>query len=316
MISTHLPLSCRLLATLFLLAALCACSDDSSDSAERAAARDNLDAMSDVHATDTTDPTPATEAAPVRPVVSEELPYGEVGNELVYGHFVFPEDMIEPLPAIIMIHEWWGLNDNVRAMADRLAGEGYIVLAVDLFGGEVATTPPEAREKMQKVIENPKQAIDNLRQALAFVDDVAEAPKIATLGWCFGGGWSLNAALEFSGRLDATVIYYGQVTGDTERLAALQSPVLGIFAAEDRGISVDSVRAFEAAMDELGKDGSVHVYPGVGHAFANPTGRNYNAEAAEDAWGKTLEFLRQELVETSAGSSNSDDSSADSSAGS
>ena len=183
---------------------------------------------------------------------------------------------------------------------------------MDLFSGEVATTPPEAREKMQAVIENPQQAIDNLRQALTFVDDVAEAPKVATLGWCFGGGWSLNAALEFSGQLDATVIYYGQVTGDAERLAALQSPVLGIFAAEDRGISVDSVRAFESAMDELGKDGSIYVYPGVGHAFANPTGSNYDAEAAEDAWAKTLDFLRQELVATSAGS---DDSSADASTG-
>lgn len=315
MISTHLTSLNRLPAALVLVAALGACSGENPDAAEQAAQRENLDAMSEVHATDTTDPTPATEKAPARAVASEVLPYAEVGNELIYGHFAFPEDMIEPLPAIIVIHEWWGLNDNVRTMADRLAGEGYIVLAVDLFGGEVATTPVEAREKMQEVIENPQQAIDNLRQALTFVDDVAEAPKVATLGWCFGGGWSLNAAMEFSGQLDATVIYYGQVTGDTERLAALQSPVLGIFAAEDRGISLDSVRAFEAAMDELGKDGSIHVYPGVGHAFANPTGRNYNAEAAEDAWTKTLEFLRQELVATSSDRSGADDSSDDSSAG-
>ncbi|MDJ0758731.1 MAG: dienelactone hydrolase family protein [Woeseiaceae bacterium] len=299
----------RASAALALIWALSACSGDNTDSAEQAAARDNLDAMSEVHATDTTEATPAVEEAPAREVVAEVLPYAEVGNDLIYGHFAFPEDMIEPLPAIIVIHEWWGLNDNVRAMADRLAGEGYIVLAVDLFGGEVATTPVEAREKMQKVIENPRQAVDNLRQALTFVDDVAEAPKVATLGWCFGGGWSLNAALEFSGQLDATVIYYGQVTSDTERLSALESPVLGIFAAEDRGISVDSVRGFEAAMDQLGKDGSIYVYPGVGHAFANPTGRNYNAEAADDAWGKTLEFLRQELVVSSGEADASDDPS-------
>ena len=289
----------RASAALVLIWALNACSGENSDSAEEAAARENLDAMSEVHATDTTDPTPATEETPARSVVSEVLPYAEVGNDLIYGHFAFPEDMIEPLPAIIVIHEWWGLNDNVRAMADRLAGEGYIVLAVDLFGGEVATTPVEARQKMQGVIENPRLAVDNLQQALNFVDDVAEAPKVATLGWCFGGGWSLNAALEFSGQLDATVIYYGQVTSDSERLSKLESPVLGIFAANDRGISVDSVRGFEAAMDELGKDGSIYVYPDVGHAFANPTGRNYNAEAADDAWAKTLAFLRQELVGSS-----------------
>ena len=223
MISQHLTVLSRLSAALILVAALGACSGESPDAGEQDAARDNLDAMSGVHANDTTEPTPATEAPPARPVVSEVLPYAEVGNELIYGHFTFPEDMIEPLPAIIVIHEWWGLNDNVRAMADRLAGEGYIVLAVDLFGGEVATTPAEARQKMQRVIESPKQAVDNLRQALNFVDEVAEAPSVATLGWCFGGGWSLNAALEFSGELDATVIYYGQVTSDAERLAALEN---------------------------------------------------------------------------------------------
>lgn len=294
------------------VAMLAACSQEAADNSDTSAAQENLNSMAEVHANDTSDPSPASEGAPARTVISEELPYGEVNNELVYGHFALPEDMVEPLPAVIVIHEWWGLNDNIRAMADRLAGEGYIVLAVDLFGGEVAESPADARLLMQRAIENPDAAISNLEQALAFVEEVAEAPGIATLGWCFGGGWSLNAALRFPSTLDAAVIYYGQVTDDPEKLEALSSPVLGFFGAEDRGIRVDSVRAFETALDTLDKDATIYVYPGVGHAFANPTGRNYDATAAEDAWAKTLDFLNQELVssasEEEAGSSEAPES--------
>ncbi|MDA1064670.1 MAG: dienelactone hydrolase family protein, partial [Proteobacteria bacterium] len=137
------------------------------------------------------EPGAGAQVAPQRAVISERLPYAEVGDELVYGYFVFPSNMIEPLPAIIMIHEWWGLNDNIRAMADRLAAEGYIVLAVDLFGGDVATTVPEARRLMLNAIESPELANENIRAAYAFVDGVAGAPRIASLGWDFGGDWSL-----------------------------------------------------------------------------------------------------------------------------
>ncbi len=273
--------------------AIAACEKESPPDAEadKAAGRANVDAMSREHAADTAEPSPATEAAPARPVVSERLPYAEVDNELVYGHFAFPEDMVEPLPAVIMIHEWWGLNDNIRAMADQLAGEGYIVLAVDLFGGSTATGPEQARLQMLKVVENPGQAEDNLRQAYEFVSQTAGAPRVGSLGWCFGGGWSLNAAMLFPEELDATVIYYGQVTDDVDKLLPISTPILGLFGDEDRGIPVDSVRQFEAALRRLGKNHEIHIYPGAKHAFANPSGRAYDAEAAEDAWQKTLAFL-------------------------
>ena len=129
------------LACLALLVSACESGDSGSSNADVEAGRANVDAMSREHANDTPEPSAATAVAPRRAVVSERLPYAEVNDELVYGHFVFPADMVEPLPAIIMIHEWWGLNDNIRSMADRLAGEGYIVLAVDLFGGETARRP-------------------------------------------------------------------------------------------------------------------------------------------------------------------------------
>ena len=273
--------------------ALAACEKETppADDADKAAGRANVDAMTREHAADTTEPSPATEVAPARPIVSERLAYAEVNNELVYGHFVFPEDMVEPMPAVIMIHEWWGLNDNIRAMADRLAGEGYIVLAVDLFAGSVATSREQARQQMLKVVENPTEANENLRQAYEFVSQTAGAPRIGSMGWCFGGGWSLNAAMLFPEELDAAVIYYGQVTDDADKLLPISAPILGLFGAKDQGIPVDSVRSFEAALERLRKNHTIHIYPGAEHAFANPTGNAYNAEAAEDAWQKTLEFL-------------------------
>lgn len=279
------------LAALALGLAACDSGAPEQDPAQLEAGRRNVEAMAGEHAGDSAGPSPAVEVPPARPVISERLAYAIVDDELVYGHFVFPEDMVDPLPAVIVIHEWWGLNDNVRAMADRLAGEGYIVLAVDLFNGAVASSPQEARMQMLKVVENTSAANDNLRQAYEFVSSSAGAPRIGSLGWCFGGGWSLNAAMLFPEELDAAVIYYGQVTDDEERLRPISAPLLGLFGSEDKGIPVATVRRFEGALERLRKNYTIHVYEGADHAFANPTGNAYNAEAAEDAWQKTLEFL-------------------------
>lgn len=286
--------------SLVLLAvSLAACQSDQPEinAADLAEGRANVEAMAEQHAHDTTEPSEAVNIEPSRPVVSERLPYAEVEDDLVYGHFVFPADMVDPLPAIIVIHEWWGLNDNVRAMADRLAGEGYIVLAVDLFGGEVANSPGEARELMLSVVENPEPAKENIRQAYSFIENTGGAPRIGALGWCFGGGWALNTAMLFPDQLDAAVIYYGQVTDDEEKLRPINVPILGLFGEADQGITVDSVQRFERALEALRKDFQIHIYPGADHAFANPTGTAYDANAAEDAWEETLEFLSRNLAE-------------------
>lgn len=259
--------------------------------------RAHVDAMSREHADDSATPSGAADVQPERAVVAETLPYAEVNEELVYGHFVFPADMVDPLPALIVVHEWWGLNDGVRAVADRLAAAGYIVLAVDLFGGKSAATNAEASALMVGVVENPEDASENIRLAYKFLQETAGAPKVASLGWCFGGGWSLNTAMMLSDDLDAAVIYYGQVTDDEELLRPISAPILGLFGANDLGIKVDTVRAFEAALENLGKDYEIEIYSGVGHAFANPTGNNYNAAVANLAWDKTLEFLGKHLTD-------------------
>jgi carboxymethylenebutenolidase len=224
------------------------------------------------------------------------LAYAEVGDELVYGYFVFPSDMVEPLAAIIVIHDWWGLNDNIRAMADQLAAEGYIVLAIDLFGGKIATSADEARQSVLSTIEDSELASENIRQAYDFLSAAAGAPRIGSLGWGFGGGWSLSAAMLFPDELDAAVIYYGQVTGDEELLRPISAPILGLFGANDSGISVETLQQFETALEHLRKSHEIHVFPGVDRAFANPTGNTYNADVAADAWEKTLKFLNYNLV--------------------
>lgn len=243
-----------------------------------------------------TAPEPAAQSAapsvdPAAPVIAERLPYAEVDDELVYGHFVFPADMVDPLPAVIMIHASWGLNDHMRAQADSLAAEGYIVLAIDLFGGSTAAAPEQARIQMVKVVENPESARENIQQAYAFVSETAGAPRIGSLGWNFGGGWSLDAAMLFPNELDAAVIVYGQVTDNEDALRPIDAPILGLFGGNDPSITPDVVQGFEAALERLRKNYDVHVYPNAGHDFADPAAATYDAAAAQDAWQRTLEFF-------------------------
>lgn len=232
---------------------------------------------------------------PGRAVVSDTLPYAEVGDELVYGHFVFPSDMVEPLPAVIIIHDWWGLNDIVKTTADRLAAQGYIVLAVDLFGGDTADDVAAARRLMLRVVEDQDSASENIRQAYDFVASAAGAPKVATLGWGLGGSWALNTAMLLPGELDALVVYYGQMSDEADRLEPIDAPMLGFFGEEDRGVAIRGVRAFENTMKSLGKPVDITIYPDAGSGFTNPKGRNYDAALARQSWGRTLEFLSETL---------------------
>jgi carboxymethylenebutenolidase len=199
-----------------------------------------------------------------------------------------------PLPGIIVIHEWWGLNDNVKAMTRRLAGEGYQALAVDLYGGAVADTPDAAKQLMGAVMANREAAAAILRRADEFLKQRG-APKVGVIGWCFGGGWSLATAIDLSQGIDAAVMYYGQPEKDRARLERLRAPLLGFFGAADQSIPAAAVREMEGALKQLGKQVDIRVYDGAGHAFANPSGTNYRPAAAEDAWSRTRAFFKQYL---------------------
>ncbi len=194
-------------------------------------------------------------------------------------------------PGVVMIHEWWGLNDGIRAMAKRLAGQGFAVLAVDLYDGKVAKTADEATALVKGIDQD--RADGNMRAAADFLRARGSA-KIASLGWCFGGGQSLRMALD--GKLDATVLYYGTpLVTDKARLKAIAWPVLGIFGDQDQAIPTERVRAFDEALTELGVAHDVRLYPGVGHAFANPSGPNFAPDKTRDAWLRTVDFLDKNL---------------------
>lgn len=196
-----------------------------------------------------------------------------------------------PAPAVVLIHEFWGLNDQIRAVAGEFAREGLLALAIDLYGGAAASEREAAKKLMEAV--DPAAATETLAFWIRWLKAHKDATgKVATLGWCFGGGWSLNASI--AEPVDATVIYYGRVDRPAEQLARLKGPVLGHFASRDAWINAEMVGGFEKAMAAAGKRLTVHWYD-ADHAFANPTGARYDAEDAKLAWERTRTFLKETL---------------------
>jgi len=262
-------------------------------------AADPAHAMAAAHQGDRPVATPAATTPPAQPVTAAPVVYGQAGGSPLHGFLARPQDVRNlakgPLPGIIVIHEWWGLNDNIRDVTRRLAGEGYAALAVDLYGGATAATPDEAMKLMQASMKDMAAGQANLRQAFDYLTSHEHAPRVGVIGWCFGGGWSLQTALLLPDKIAATVIYYGHLTADKGELATLRMPILGFFGADDQSIPVASVREFESALKSLGKPVEIHVYEGAGHAFANPSGTGYRPQAASDAWTRTVAFLARAL---------------------
>jgi carboxymethylenebutenolidase len=222
------------------------------------------------------------------------------------GYLVYPitpnenksKNNNKTLPAVIMIHENKGLNDNIKNMANLLARNGYVVVAVDLFKGEVTTDRNRSSELTQAVRENQDIATANLKSAVKYVASLpnVDAEKIVSLGWCFGGAQSLQLALNSQDHpLAATIIYYGRLVTENATLANIKWPVLGIFGDQDRSIPVDTVKAFESALNSNNIPNEIYIYKGVGHAFANPSGENYAPNETQDAWQKTLSFLKKHV---------------------
>jgi len=249
--------------------------------------------MEKEHATDEPIASPGSQVDPEVEIVAKEAAYAGIDGKDIVGYVAHPKAEV-PKAGLIVIHEWWGLNDNVKAMARRLAGAGYLALAVDLYEGEVAEDRDEASRLARGSGERTEQLLDNLHQAIEHLRS-AGVERIGVIGWCFGGGWSLRTALAFPDQVDAAVIYYGRLTTDTAELEALSSPVLGIFGALDDGIPVATVKEFQAALGALDKEATIHIYEDADHAFANPSGTHYNETAAEDAWAKTLAFFSLHL---------------------
>lgn len=207
------------------------------------------------------------------------------------GVVAYPEQA--NAPALFLIHEWWGLNDQIKAVAKEFANAGFLVVAVDMYNGKVASNGKEARALMTGMDQNfANQAV------VSWIDWLKNNPKgngkVGTLGWCFGGGWSLNTSLLTP--VDATVIYYGRLNKSAAELASLKGPVMGHFGTLDKNINEKMVGNFEKALDSAGKTDYTFYWYTANHAFANPTGSRYDAEDAALAWSRTLAFLYKELV--------------------
>jgi carboxymethylenebutenolidase len=216
------------------------------------------------------------------------------GDENVQGVLYAPSGN-GPFPALIVIHEWWGLNDWVKEQASKLADQGYVTLAIDLYRGKVATTPDMAHEIMRGVPDD--RAARDLHAAVEFLAAQSNVSKnkIGVIGWCMGGGYALNAALHES-TLKAAVINYGHLATDPAQLASINAAILGIFGGKDRGIPVDDVNKFADALKKAGKKVEIKIYPDAGHAFENPNNKEgYRADDAADAWKRTVAFLAAEL---------------------
>ena len=216
------------------------------------------------------------------------------GDETVQATLYTPTGK-GPFPGIIVIHEWWGLNDWVKEQASKLADQGYAALAVDLYRGKVATTPEEAHEIMRGVPED--RAKRDLHAAFEFLksQENVKPDRIASIGWCMGGGYSLDVALQ-EPTLSAAVINYGHLATDANSLKQINAAVLGNFGGQDRGIPVEDVKKFEQALRDLGKQADIKIYPDAGHAFENPNNKTgYRPEDAADAWQRTVNFLASKL---------------------
>ena len=225
---------------------------------------------------------------------AKEVSY-KSGDETVQGILYTPEGK-GPHPGIIVIHEWWGLNDWVKEQASKLADQGYVALAIDLYRGKVATTANEAHEFMGGVPQ--ERAARDLQAAFDYLQSRPNVKKdrIGAIGWCMGGGYSLQLALS-QPKLAADVVNYGvadyaRLAKDTSAIGKLNAPILGIYGEQDRGIPAGEVKAFAEQVDKAGKKMDVTIYPDAGHAFENPNNKEgYRAQDAADAWNKTVSFL-------------------------
>lgn len=236
-----------------------------------------------------------TTDGPLEPVITKILGNNVTYYEETVGYLARPEGT-NKYPGLILIHEWWGLNDNIRSLAEDFASQGYVALAVDLYNGEFATTTEQAGALAGAVRADVDEAFNNLAAARNYLanHENVQSESLGAVGWCFGGGWAYEMAKNDLG-IDASVMYYGRFSLDDD-LSMMRADILGHFGEEDRSIAADDVQQFEAKLKTLSGDHAVFIYPNAGHAFANEDNEAaYSPTAAEQAWQRTIDFLAREL---------------------
>ncbi|MFQ5407479.1 MAG: dienelactone hydrolase family protein [Anaerolineales bacterium] len=217
------------------------------------------------------------------------------GNGKPTGAFVARPDGAGPWPGVVVIQEWWGLEDHIKDIARRLAAEGFVAIAPDLYYGQVATEPNDAQKlRMELEWDVALNVIQHAIDALLAMKDVAPK-KAAVTGFCMGGGLAWHGAAKLQHVAAAAPFYGGGPEMTADEVARIGCPVLAIYGELDAGVSPAVARSRAAQMDGAGVQHDTIVYPGAQHAFFNDTRAAYDAEAAADAWGKMLALFRTAL---------------------
>jgi carboxymethylenebutenolidase len=211
-------------------------------------------------------------------------------QDTVFGYLSLPKGEGEH-PALILVHEWWGLTQWMKDNADMFAKKGYVALCVDLYRGKTTNNPEEASKLAQSL--NQEQANQDVISAYNYLktQSQVDAKRIGSIGWCFGGAFSLQSAINIS-ELKAAVVCYGRLTTDPNSISKINAPILGIFGEDDKVIPPDVVKKFEQSLKKEGKSIIVFEYPKSGHAFMNQGNKaGFNKETTKEAWKEIFAFF-------------------------
>lgn len=236
---------------------------------------------------------PAAESGEAGGLVTATVDYEDADGEMLMGYLARPEGAAA-LPALIVIQEWWGLNEHIKDVTRRFAQEGFVALAPDLYHGAVTTEPDEARKLVMEL--DMAEAVSEIQRAIDFLQaqDYVAGPKVGVVGFCMGGGLVLQTALAEED-LGAGVVFYGSPLSP-EEAPKVNGPIMGHYGADDGGIPAEAVNAMDAAFDEAGIENEIYIYEGAPHAFFNDTRDSYRPEAVAEAWPRTLEWFRKHLA--------------------
>lgn len=238
---------------------------------------------------------PAPRPAAGAPAVETRMIAYPVDGAAAPGYLAAPV-LDRAVPGVVLIQEWWGIDEHIKDVAGRLAAEGFVVVAPDLYRGEVAREPSDARRLAMGLVQ--EVALADIQGAADYLSSLpsVEPKQVGVVGFCMGGGLALMAAYRGRGFGASVVFYGGGVRPTPAELQAVSAPILGLYGEADASIPVAQVRELERKLGELGKASEFKIYPGASHAFFNDTRPSYNPEAAADAWERTLAWLRQHLA--------------------
>jgi carboxymethylenebutenolidase len=228
-------------------------------------------------------------------ITHADVQYALINGKLIYGYLSQPARQQKDAPGLILIHMWWGLNEHMRNMADRLARQGYVVLAVDLFNGHTTRDPREAGHLADIADANSIASLSNLEQAVSYLTTQQHVGNLGVVGWSFGGGWAFKIASDLPQDFNALAVFYAPPYTEPAQFASLRMPILAFFGGLDPFVPPEVVAKFQWAASLASATVTIHIYPDASAAFDDPDSTAYNQRDADDAWRQLDAFLASNL---------------------